>query len=62
MYSIVPTITYIFVLNYYCMKLLFRSSKTKFNEAHILVIQEGTTTLLTVYGNFTLNKNSHNEH
>lgn len=44
------------------MKLLFRGSKTKFDEAHMLVIQEGTSTLLTVYGNFILNKKSHYEH
>ena len=44
------------------MELLFRSCITKFDQAHMLVIQEGTSTLLIEYDNFTLNKNSRNEH
>ena len=37
-------------------------SGTQFNEASMLFIQEDKTTLLTVYGNFTIHKTAHNEH
>lgn len=39
-----------------------RGSRTQFDEAHMLVIQEGSTTLLTVYGEFTLHKTPRHEH
>ena len=37
-------------------------SRAQFNEAHMLFIKEDKTTLLNVYGNFTIHKTAHNEH
>lgn len=33
-----------------------RGSRTRFDEAHLLIEEDNTTILLTIYGDFTLNK------
>jgi hypothetical protein len=38
-----------------------RGSRTRFDEAHFLIVEDNTTILLTVYGDFTLNKTLHED-
>lgn len=41
--------------------LYVRGTRTRFDEAHFLIINDDTTILLTTYGDFTLNKKLHED-